>query len=80
MLAEYRDFGKFSSDIYRALLGYPKIQLWLCVIADLDHLWGQLLKLLDANMPAEVQVWIDNLMGVVKPLIERANELFNMGQ
>ncbi|XP_067116348.1 CD99 molecule isoform X4 [Osmerus mordax] len=47
---------------------------------DLDHLWGQFLKLLDANMPAEVQVWINNLKRVVKPLLERANELFEVGQ
>jgi len=47
---------------------------------DLDHLWYQFLKVLDANMPEEVHIWIANLKSVVQPLLQRALELMEVYQ
>ncbi|XP_054915065.1 CD99 molecule isoform X3 [Poeciliopsis prolifica] len=42
---------------------------------DPDLLWGQILKMLNANMPEEFFMWMSNLMKVLNPLLERAMEL-----
>ncbi|XP_041734604.1 CD99 molecule isoform X7 [Coregonus clupeaformis] len=47
---------------------------------DLDLLWGQFLKMLDANMPEGVLVWISNIKQAVVPLLEKAMELLDVGQ
>ncbi|XP_064826995.1 CD99 antigen-like protein 2 isoform X9 [Oncorhynchus masou masou] len=47
---------------------------------DLDLLWGQFLKMLDANMPEGVHVWISNIKQAVLPLLEKAMELLDVGQ
>lgn len=46
----------------------------VCVVADAD-LWGQILKMLNANMPEEFYLWISNLKQTVAPLLERALDL-----
>uniref|UniRef100_A0AAZ3NQ08 Uncharacterized protein n=1 Tax=Oncorhynchus tshawytscha TaxID=74940 RepID=A0AAZ3NQ08_ONCTS len=47
---------------------------------DLDLLWGQFLKMLDANMPEGAHVWLSNIKQAVVPLLEKAMELLNVGQ
>ncbi|XP_039648856.1 CD99 molecule isoform X2 [Perca fluviatilis] len=42
---------------------------------DPDLLWGQILKMLNANMPEEFYVWMSNLKQMLNPLIERAADL-----
>ncbi|XP_020507993.1 CD99 molecule isoform X3 [Labrus bergylta] len=42
---------------------------------DPDLMWGQILKLLNANMPEEFYVWISNLKQTLTPLVERAMEM-----
>ncbi|KAM4711109.1 CD99 molecule isoform 2-T2 [Anableps anableps] len=42
---------------------------------DPELLWGQILKMLNANMPEEFFMWISNLKQVISPLLERAMEL-----
>lgn len=59
--------------------------LWLkrcydCVVADPDFLWGNILKMLDANMPEEVYVWMSNLKRILTPLLERAMDLLRAVQ
>lgn len=55
--------------------------LWLkpcydvCVVADPDLLWGQILKTLNANMPEEFYLWISNIKQTITPLLERALDL-----
>lgn len=63
------------------MLAPPLWFLWLnpcydvCVVADADLLWGQILKMLNANMPEEFYLWISNLKQTVAPLLERALDL-----
>lgn len=57
-----------------------KTLLRLCVVADLDLPWAQFLKMLNANMPEEVLIWIANLKQMVTPLLERALELLGAVQ
>lgn len=57
------------------LVSSAKSLLRLCVVADPNLLWGGLLKMLDANMPEEVHVWLSNLKQTVAPLLERALEM-----
>uniref|UniRef100_A0A4W5ND15 CD99 molecule n=1 Tax=Hucho hucho TaxID=62062 RepID=A0A4W5ND15_9TELE len=47
---------------------------------DLDLLWGQFLKMLDANMPEGFHAWISNIKQAVVPLLEKAMELLDVGQ
>lgn len=47
----------------------------VCVVADPDLLWGQILKMLYANMPEEFYLWISNLKQMCAPLLERALDL-----
>lgn len=47
---------------------------------DPDFLWGNILKMLDANMPEEVYVWMSNLKRVLTPLLERAMDLLQAVQ
>nr|XP_046238087.1 CD99 molecule isoform X2 [Scatophagus argus] len=42
---------------------------------DPDLLWGQILKMLNANMPEEFYLWISNLKQTVTPLLERVMDL-----
>ncbi|XP_063733645.1 CD99 molecule isoform X5 [Eleginops maclovinus] len=42
---------------------------------DPDLLWGQILKMLNANMPEEFYMWMSNLKQVLTPLLERAMNL-----
>ncbi|XP_029306955.1 CD99 molecule isoform X2 [Cottoperca gobio] len=42
---------------------------------DPDLLWGQILKMLNANMPEEFYMWMSNLKQIVTPLLERAMAL-----
>lgn len=49
----------------------------VCVVADPDLLWGQILKLLNANMPEEFYVWLSNLKKTLEPLLERALDLLH---
>ncbi|XP_023282741.1 CD99 antigen-like protein 2 isoform X2 [Seriola lalandi dorsalis] len=42
---------------------------------DPDLLWGQILKMLNANMPEEFYMWMSNLKQILTPLLERAMEL-----
>lgn len=49
--------------------------LRLCVVADPDLPWGQILKLLNANMPEEFYMWLSNLKQTIEPLLERAMDL-----
>ncbi|XP_017281844.1 CD99 molecule isoform X3 [Kryptolebias marmoratus] len=42
---------------------------------DPDHKWGQVLKMLYANMPEEFFVWMSNLKQVLTPLLERVQDL-----
>lgn len=55
--------------------------LWLktcygvCVVADPDLLWGQILEMLNAYMPEELYLWISNLKQTTETLLERALEL-----
>eukprot|EP00066_Takifugu_rubripes_P015074 XP_011604340.1 PREDICTED: uncharacterized protein LOC101076272 isoform X2 [Takifugu rubripes] len=42
---------------------------------DPDLLWGQILKMLNANMPEELFLWISNLKQTIEPLLERALQL-----
>ncbi|XP_053272894.1 CD99 molecule isoform X2 [Pleuronectes platessa] len=42
---------------------------------DPDLPWGQILKMLNANMPEEFYMWISNLKQVLTPLLERAMNL-----
>lgn len=46
-----------------------------CVVADPDLPWGQILKILDANMPEEFYIWMSNLKQMFAPLLERAMDL-----
>lgn len=47
----------------------------VCVVADPDLLWGQILKMLYANVPEEFYAWLSNLQRTVAPLLERALDL-----
>ncbi|XP_035983704.1 CD99 molecule isoform X2 [Fundulus heteroclitus] len=42
---------------------------------DPDLPWGQILKMLNANMPEEFFMWMSNLKQVISPLLERVEEL-----
>uniref|UniRef100_A0A1A7X2S8 CD99 molecule n=1 Tax=Iconisemion striatum TaxID=60296 RepID=A0A1A7X2S8_9TELE len=42
---------------------------------DPDHVWGQILKKVYANMPEEVYYWMSNLRRVITPLLERVENL-----
>ncbi|KAE8278735.1 hypothetical protein D5F01_LYC23654 [Larimichthys crocea] len=42
---------------------------------DPELLWGQILKMLNANMPEEFFMWINNLKQTIAPLLERALDL-----
>lgn len=42
---------------------------------DPNLLWGQILKMLNTNMPEEFFMWISNLKQVIGPLLARAMEL-----
>ncbi|XP_049425913.1 CD99 molecule isoform X2 [Epinephelus fuscoguttatus] len=42
---------------------------------DPDLLWGQILKMLNANMPEEFFMWMSNLKQILAPLLERAMDL-----
>ncbi|XP_074483937.1 CD99 molecule isoform X2 [Sebastes fasciatus] len=42
---------------------------------DPDLLWGQILKMLNANMPEEFYMWMSNLKQMLTPLLERAMDL-----
>ncbi|XP_015813293.3 CD99 molecule isoform X2 [Nothobranchius furzeri] len=42
---------------------------------DPDHVWGQILKKVYANMPEEVYYWMSNLRRVLTPLLERVENL-----
>ncbi|XP_070711969.1 CD99 molecule isoform X2 [Pempheris klunzingeri] len=42
---------------------------------DPDLLWGQILKMLNANMPEEFYMWMSNLKQTVTPLLERLMDL-----
>ncbi|XP_034029402.1 CD99 molecule isoform X2 [Thalassophryne amazonica] len=42
---------------------------------DPDFLWGQILKMLNTNMPEEFYMWISNLKQILIPLLERAMDL-----
>ncbi|XP_039599497.1 CD99 molecule isoform X3 [Polypterus senegalus] len=44
---------------------------------DLEH-WRGILKLLIANMPENLLIWIQNLQQVAEPLIERLLEMLNV--
>ncbi|XP_040888490.1 CD99 molecule isoform X2 [Toxotes jaculatrix] len=37
--------------------------------------WGQILKMLNANMPEEFHMWMSNLKQILRPLLERAMDL-----
>lgn len=52
-----------------------KTLLRLCVVADPDFPWDQILKLLNANFPEEFYMWISNLNQILTPLIERVRDL-----
>ncbi|XP_034007058.1 CD99 molecule isoform X5 [Trematomus bernacchii] len=45
---------------------------------DPDLLWGQILKMLNANMPEEFYMWMSNLKQVLTPLLERAMNLLQV--
>ncbi|CAG06642.1 unnamed protein product [Tetraodon nigroviridis] len=45
---------------------------------DADLLWGQILKMLNSNMPEEFYLWMSNLKQTVEPLLERALELLQI--
>lgn len=47
----------------------------MCVVADQDLHWGQILKMLNANMPEEFYMWLSNLKETLAPLLERALDL-----
>ncbi|XP_047432613.1 CD99 molecule isoform X2 [Mugil cephalus] len=42
---------------------------------DPDLPWGQILKMLNANMPEEFYIWMSNLKQMLTPLLERAMDL-----
>ncbi|XP_068575637.1 CD99 molecule isoform X2 [Cebidichthys violaceus] len=42
---------------------------------DPDLPWGQILKMLNANMPEEFYMWLSNLKQMLTPLLERAMDL-----
>ncbi|XP_049919535.1 CD99 molecule isoform X2 [Epinephelus moara] len=42
---------------------------------DPDLPWGQILKMLNANMPEEFFMWMSNLKQILAPLLERAMDL-----
>lgn len=58
-----------------ALAPLVKTCYGVCVVADPDLLWGQILKMLNSNMPEEFYLWISNLKQTIEPLLERAQEL-----
>ncbi|KAM4602100.1 CD99 molecule isoform 3-T3 [Polymixia lowei] len=47
---------------------------------DLDLLWGQFVKMLNAKMPEEVYMWISNMKQMLAPLLKRAMELLEAVQ
>ncbi|XP_031708154.1 CD99 molecule isoform X2 [Anarrhichthys ocellatus] len=47
---------------------------------DPDLLWGQILKMLNANMPEEFYMWMSNLKQMLTPLLERAMDLLQAVQ
>lgn len=49
----------------------------MCVVADPDLLWGQILKMLNANMPEGLYVWLSNFKKTLEPLLERALDLLH---
>lgn len=57
------------------LVSVAKNLLGLCVVADPDYKWDQVLKLLYANVPEELYVWISNMKQVLAPLVERVQDL-----
>ncbi|KAL7370236.1 hypothetical protein ABVT39_023221 [Epinephelus coioides] len=42
---------------------------------DPDLPWGQILKMINANMPEEFFMWLSNLKQILAPLLERAMDL-----
>ncbi|XP_035492099.1 CD99 molecule isoform X2 [Scophthalmus maximus] len=42
---------------------------------DPDLPWGQILKMINANMPEELYMWMSNLKQMLTPLLERAMDL-----
>ncbi|XP_034405502.1 CD99 molecule isoform X2 [Cyclopterus lumpus] len=44
---------------------------------DPDLPWGQILKMLNANMPEEFYIWMSNLKQMLTPLLERAMDLLH---
>lgn len=64
----------YSSSWFPGLVSVAQT-IQLCVVSDPDLPWDQILKMLNANMPEEVFVWISNLKQIVTPLLERAMEL-----
>ncbi|KAG7503926.1 hypothetical protein JOB18_047399 [Solea senegalensis] len=44
---------------------------------DPDLPWGQILKMLNTNMPEEFYVWMSNLKQILTPLLERAMDLLH---
>ncbi|XP_073318556.1 CD99 molecule isoform X2 [Pagrus major] len=44
---------------------------------DPDLLWGQILKMLNANMPEEFYMWISDLKQIIAPLLERVLDLLH---
>ncbi|XP_028324076.1 CD99 molecule isoform X2 [Gouania willdenowi] len=42
---------------------------------DLDLPWGQIQKMLNANMPEEFYMWLSNMRQVLAPLLQRALDL-----
>lgn len=69
----------FSSLVAPVRLSLAKTLLRLCVVADPELLWGQILKTLNANMPEEFYMWISNLKKSLMPLLERAMDLLQAG-
>ncbi|XP_031601840.1 CD99 molecule isoform X2 [Oreochromis aureus] len=47
---------------------------------DPDFLWGHILKMLNANIPEEFNVWMSNLKQILTPLLERAMDLLQAVQ
>lgn len=62
------------------LVSLAKILLRLCVVADPDLLWGQILEMLIAYMPEEFYMWMFNLKQILEPLLERAIDLLQVVQ
>lgn len=70
----------FFTLVTPGLVSLAKTLLRLCVVADPDLLWGQILKMLNANMPEEFYMWMSNLKQTIKPLLERVMDLLQAMQ